>query len=80
MASGQFADAVVPLQYAIDLGDLLSLALKAWLLIRGRDGIKRDIMKAFVLAEEGARLGCHHCQELMAYQYLEGILCHKDCA
>jgi TPR repeat protein len=69
-ASGQFAAAVVPLQLAIDLGDLPSLALKAWLHIDGREGIADDKERGLALAEEGARLGCHHCQGVVAWCYL----------
>jgi TPR repeat protein len=68
-ASGQCAAAVVPLQRAIGFGDLPSLALKAWLLINGREGVAMDWNVAFELAKEGARLGCHHCQGVMAYCY-----------
>ena len=57
-ASGQCAAAIVPLQQAIDLGHLPSRALKAWLLIHGREGVAEDHNGAFELAEEGARLGC----------------------
>jgi len=71
-ASGQCAAAVVPLKRAIYLGDLPSRALKAWLLIHGREGIARDEERGFELAEEGARLGCHHCQGVMAFSYLGG--------
>jgi hypothetical protein len=46
--------AVVPLQWAIDLGDLPSRALKAWLLADGREGVAKDEKSAFELAEEGA--------------------------
>jgi len=77
-ASGQCAAAVVPLQRAIDLGDLPSLALKAWLLIEGREGVAVDRKRGFELAEEGARLGCHHCQGVIAYCYLSGCGCEKD--
>jgi len=68
-ASGQCAAAVVPLQRAIHLGDLSSLALKAWLHIHGREGVAKDRKTAFELAEEGARLGCHHCQGVLASCY-----------
>jgi len=79
-ASGQCAAAVVPLQLAIHLGNLSSLALKAWLLIRGREGVAKDMESAFELAEEGARLGCHHCQGVLAYCYLWGNGCKQDVA
>jgi len=68
-ASGQYAAALVPLQRAIDFGHLPSLALKAWLLIGGREGIAVDEKEAFELANEGARLGCHHCQGVLARCY-----------
>ena len=58
-ASGQCAAAVVPLQWSINFGDLFSRALKAWLLIRGREGFRKDWNRALELAEEGARLGYH---------------------
>jgi TPR repeat protein len=77
-ASGQCAAAVVPLQRAIDFGDFTSLALKAWLLIDGREGIAVDRERGFELAEEGARLGCHHCQGVVAYCYLCGLGCEED--
>ncbi len=77
-ASGQCAAALVPLQRAIDFGDFTSLALKAWLLIDGREGIAKDVERGFELAEEGARLGCHHCQGVLAYCYHEGCGCEGD--
>ena len=79
-ASGQCAAAVVPLQRAIDFGDFTSLALKAWFLIEGRESIAKDEQRGFELAEEGARLGCHHCQGVLAYCYLFGYGCRKDAA
>jgi hypothetical protein len=79
-ASGQCAAAVVPLQRAIDLGNFTSLALKAWLLIGGRESVAKDEQRGFELAEEGARLGCHHCQGVVAYCYFFGYGCRKDAA
>jgi len=79
-ASGQCAAAVVPLQRAIDFGDFTSLALMAWLHIDGREGVAKDVERGFELAEEGARLGCHHCQGVMAHCYLRGIGCELDFA
>jgi len=77
-ASGQCAAAVIPLQRAIDWGDLPSLALKASLLIHGREGVAMDRKRAFELVEEGARLGCCHSQGVMALCYLFGLGCYKD--
>jgi len=77
-ASGQCAAAVVPLQRAIDMGDYPSCALKAWLLIDGREGVAKDHKAAFKLLEKGVRLGCHHCQGVLAYCYSLGCGCEVD--
>jgi len=73
-ASGQCVAAVVALQRAIYLGDLPSLALMAWLHIddslRCMGTFVGTWPNTFELAEEGARLGCHHCQGVMAYCYI----------
>ena len=71
-ASGRFAAAQVPLQRAIDFGDSNSLALKAWLLVNGREGVAEDRKRGFELAEKGSRLGCHHCLGVAAYCVLFG--------
>jgi hypothetical protein len=78
LAAGQCAIAAAQLQRAIDLGDLPSRALKAWLHIHGREGVAKDHKTAFELAEEGVRLGCHHCQGVMANCYLMGYGCKSD--
>ncbi len=77
-ASGQCAAAVVPLQCAIDMGDLFSLAHMAWLLIGGREGIALDEKRGFELAEQGVRLGCHNCQGVVAWCYYWGFGCDRD--
>jgi hypothetical protein len=51
-AAGQCAEALIPLQRAIDFGDTTSLALMAWLLISGRKDVPKDCNRAFELAEE----------------------------
>ena len=79
-ASGQYAAAGVPLQRAIYFGHLPSRALKAWLLVNGREGVAKDEERGFEFAEEGARLGCHHCQGLLAWCYCKGYGCVKDAA
>jgi TPR repeat protein len=77
-ASGKCAAALPLLEKAIDLGHLHSHALKAWLLIYGRKGVAKDRIRAFELAEKGARLGCHHCQGVMAFCYTVGFRCVQD--
>ncbi len=77
-ASGQCAAAAVALHRAIDLGHLPSRALKAWMLLDGREGVAENEIGAFELVEEGARLGCHHCQGVMAECYMNGCGCEAD--
>ena len=77
-ASGRCAAALVPLQRAIDFGDFPSRALKAWLLIRGGEGVSVNRGRGFKLAEEGARLGCHHCQGVVAYCCCHRFGCERD--
>jgi TPR repeat protein len=50
------------------------------LLIWGREGIAKDVKGGFELAQEGARLGCHHCQGIMAYCYWGGFGCRTNVA
>ena len=71
-ASGQCAAAAVALKLAVDFGHLPSRALLAWMLLDGRNGVPKDHRRAFELVEEGARLGCHHCQGLLAECYKIG--------
>jgi TPR repeat protein len=78
-ASGQCAAAAVALKLAVDLGHLPSRALLAWIL-QGTEGVVQDHNRAFELVEEGTRLGCHHCQGVMAYCYRWGHGCERDCA
>ena len=79
-ASGQCASAAVVLQRAIDFGHLPSRALKAWLLLEGREGVAQDHIEAFKLVKEGTRLGCHHCQGVMALCYRSGFGCMSNAA
>jgi TPR repeat protein len=75
---GECAAAVVLLDKAISYGHLPSRALKAHMLLRGRQGVAKDLNTAFELVEEGARLGCHHCQGVMAWCYWVGWGCVED--
>jgi len=76
-ASVQFVKALVPMHRAIYLGDLPSRAFKAWMLFNGKRGVPTDWYGGFELVEEGARLGCHHCQGLLAMCYRMGHGCVK---
>jgi len=64
----------------VDFGHLPSRALMAHMLMEGREGVAQDGNRAFELAEEGARLCCHHCQGMMAKCYRFGYGCVKDAA
>jgi hypothetical protein len=57
----------VPLQRAIQLGHLPSRALLAWIFMFAREGIAKNRNTAIELVQEGARLGCHHCQGVLAF-------------
>ena len=79
-ASGQCVAAAVALQLAVDLGHLPSRALMAHMLLQGRQGVACDSNAAFKLVEKGARLGCHHCQGVLAMCYWRGDGCVSDAA
>ena len=79
-ATGQNDAALVLLELASAFGHSPSRAHKAWLLIEGRDRVARDGTAAFELAKEGARLGCHHCQGVMALCCAWGCGCQVDAA
>jgi TPR repeat protein len=76
--SGQYVDALGPLRLAANLNHLKSRAHMAWLLINGRKGVIADERTAFMLAEEGSRLGCKDSKGVLAYCYLYGYGCPKD--
>jgi hypothetical protein len=44
-----------------------SRALLAWIFMFAREGIAKNMNTAIELVQEGARLGCHHCQGVLAY-------------
>ncbi len=75
--SVEFVNALVPMRRAIYLGDLPLRAFKAWILFNGRKGVPVDWYGGFNLVEEGTRLGCHHCQGLLAMCYRMGHSCVK---
>ena len=80
VTTGQCALAMIQLDLAITRGHLPSRALKAWMLLEGREGVSVDRIGAFALVEEGARLGCHHCQGVLASCYRWGWGCKFDVA
>ena len=79
-AGDHAAAAAALLQQAVGLGHTLSRADLADMLIWGREGVAQDRDRAFDLVEEGARLGCHHCQGVLARCCFDGFGCSKDAA
>ncbi len=72
-AAGKCAEAASLLEEAIVHGHLSSRADLADMLMQGRGGVAQDCTRAFGLLEEGASLGCHHCQGMLAFCLLEGV-------
>jgi len=79
-AAGDFAAVANQLEQAIGLGNPLSRADLAEMLINGKEGVAKDRDRAFKLVEEGACLGCHHCQGVLAWCCWGGFGCAKDAA
>jgi TPR repeat protein len=75
--AGDFAASAKQLEKAISHGHFPSRADLADMLLHGRDGVASDHKRAFALVWEGERLGCHHCQGVMAHCYLFGFGCGK---
>jgi len=73
IAAGECAAAAALLQQADRHGHLPSRADLASMLMDGREGVAADCKRAVALAEEGTRLGCHHCQGVTAMWYLGGV-------
>jgi hypothetical protein len=48
------------------------------MMLEGREGVAKDWNVAFELVEEGVRLGCHHCQGVMARCLNGGLGCEQD--
>ena len=65
--SGQCAAAMVALKLAVYCGHVSSRALMANMMMDGREGVAKDHCGAVALLKEGQRLGCHHCQGLLAW-------------
>ena len=67
--SSSFVITAWNLKRAIDSGHLPSIADLAWLLLHGREGLRRNREVAFKMAQEGSRLGCPHSQGVLALCY-----------
>jgi len=78
VSTGQCATAMIHLNLSIIRGHFPSRALKTHMMIDGREGVAKDENGAFELVEEGARLGCYHCQGVMALCYRYGYGCMRN--
>jgi hypothetical protein len=72
VSTGQCSAATIQLNLAIIRRHSPSRALLAHMLIAGREGVAKDRNRAVELAKEGAHLGCHHCQGVLAECYFGG--------
>ena len=71
-AAGQYAAAASKLGAAVKGGHMRAHATLAWLLLFGRQGVRRSRRKGLRLAEAGARLGCCDCSGIAAYCRAQG--------
>ena len=79
-AACAFAAAAALLQQATTLGHGRWHADLAWLLVEGRQGLPKDSVRAFAVAEAGALKGCCHSRGVLALCYLRGCGCTRDSA
>ena len=80
VSTGQCSAAMIRLDLAIIRRHSPSRALLAHMLIGGREGVAKDRNRAVELAKEGAHLGCHHCQGVLAKCYFWGYGIQRDVA
>ena len=66
------------LEQLIELGHLQSRADLAWLLLDGREGVPKNAIRAFELADYGAGMSCPHCIGVLACCYWGGLGCGLD--
>ena len=67
LSTEQCAAAMIHLDRAIIREHLPSCATKAWILINSREGVAKNLNRAYYLVEKGALLGCRHCQEVIDF-------------
>ena len=59
---------------------LLLYAMRATVLLEGREGVSKNLEKAFALASFGAEFGCPHCKGVLARCFFAGYGCQLDLA
>jgi TPR repeat protein len=59
---------------------LLLYAMRATVLLEGREGVPKNLKRAFALASIGAELGCPHCKGVLARCFFAGYGCQLDLA
>jgi TPR repeat protein len=66
------------LQQLISLGHLQSNADLAWLLLDGREGVAKDVKRAFELVQHGSSMGCPHCIGVLSSCHWGGLGCEVN--
>lgn len=59
---------------------LLLYASRATVLLEGREGVPKNLKRAYALASIGAEFGCPHCKGVLARCFLAGYGCQLDLA
>lgn len=59
---------------------LLLYASRATVLLEGREGVPKNLKRAFALASIGAEFGCYHCKGVLARCFFAGYGCQLDLA
>jgi len=59
---------------------LLLYAMRATVLLEGREGVPKNLKRAFALASKGAKFGCPHCKGVLARCFFAGYGCQLDLA
>ena len=77
-AACDFAAAAARYAQLTALGHGASHAELAWILIDGREGLKRDISAGFSAAQLGSRLGCMHSRGVLSYCHVYSYACSMD--
>ena len=76
--SQRFSDAAKSFAQAVDLKHAHSHALLANMLIDGRQGVPKDLKRAFELASAGAGMGCAHSKGVLGRCYSNGFIVAAD--
>ena len=76
----EFAAAAARFDLACKLGHARAHAELSWMLTFGREGVRKDNVRSFQLADSGLRLGCCDCKGALAHCVLYGHGCPENAA